>query len=78
LSKYLEFVEVTPTGPRKTKVFYVRSKKHGFVVGSVSWFGRWRQYVFFLQPGMVFNKDCLCDIAQFLEGLMQERKREYS
>jgi len=42
--------------------------RNDVVLGSVSWFGRWRRYTF--QPGedMVFDYQCLREIASFLES----------
>ena len=45
-SEYLEFNEM-PSEGRKTKIFQVCSKKHGYPLGEVKWFNKWRQYCFY-------------------------------
>ena len=75
MSEYLEFVDV-PNHSGKTRKVNVVSKKHGYSLGLIQWFGRWRQYVFVPAPETVFNKDCLRDIAQYLQDMMDERSME--
>ena len=74
MSEYLEFVELENDG-RITKRFDVRSKRRDFSLGEISWHGTWRQYAFFPWMQTLFNRDCLRDIAAFLDKLMEERKR---
>jgi hypothetical protein len=71
-SKYLEFKQVPYEG--KTKRFEVMSVKHGYSLGRISWYGAWRQYTFSPAFETVWNKDCLKDIENFLQQLMDERK----
>ena len=71
-SKYLSFELVHDTG--KTKVYEISSKGHGFLLGTVKWYGRWRQYVIEPEPDTGWNKECLRDVALFLDTLMAERK----
>jgi hypothetical protein len=74
MSEYLEFVELENDG-RITKRFDVRSKRRDFSLGEIAWHGAWRQYAFFPWMQTLFNRDCLRDIAEFLDKLMEERKR---
>jgi len=74
LSEYLEFVDV-PNHSGKTRKVNVVSKRHGYSLGLIQWYGRWRQYVFVPGPETVFNRDCLRDIAQYLQEMMDERKK---
>jgi hypothetical protein len=71
MSKYLEFKQVPYEG--KTKRFEVISKLHGDVLGRISWHGAWRCYVFSPAFETIWNKDCLKDIQDFLQQLMDER-----
>ena len=73
MPKWIEFKEVRDTG--KTKVFEVIAVEDGFKLGEMKWFGRWRKYSFFPSSETVFEKDCLQDIADFLDGLMEARKK---
>lgn len=63
-SKYLEFrfAEQKP----KTKVWEVISKQHGFRLGLIKYFGRWRQYAFWPEAGTIWNHECLKDVIEFL------------
>lgn len=74
MSKYLEFhlLEEKP----KTKVVGVYSKRNDDVLGEIKWFGRWRQYAFFPEPGTIFNVECLNDIQNYIKGMMDERRRK--
>ena len=67
MSKYLVF-ELLKQKP-KTKVIGVYSKKEFEVLGEIKWFGRWRQYAFFPEPGTVYNVECLNDIQTYIRGL---------
>ena len=58
----------------KTQVWSVVSKEHYFPLGTIKWFGRWRQYAFFPEADTVFNKDCLDDLRVFIADLMLKRK----
>jgi len=72
--KYLSFIEqYTRT---KTKVFEVRSKFSGGLLGLVKWYAPWRKYCLFIDlPGLVFDAGCLADIQDFINKLMEERKQ---
>ena len=61
------FVEQKPTGG-KTDLWLVRSK-HGEqpCLGRVAWFGRWRKYAFFPEPGCVFEEVCMRELSEFIE-----------
>jgi len=67
MSKYLEF-RLLKQKP-KTKVIGVLSKLHGSRLGTIKWFGRWRQYTFSPESGTVFNVECLNDILLYIKGL---------
>lgn len=64
------FDGVTESG--KTSEYDVVTKDGNDWIGTVSWFGRWRCYVFNAAPGTCFEKTCLRDIADFCERLTKE------
>jgi len=66
-SKYLEFLKVAML-PR-TNVYSVISKRSGFNLGQIKWYGAWRQYCFFPCGETIWNKDCLADIQKFLKEI---------
>ena len=72
MSQYLRFVLVRDTG--KTLIYNVVSVSQDVPLGQVRWYGRWRQYVFEPIPNTIWNKDCLRELANFLDGLMKERR----
>lgn len=65
MNKYLRFAPERDTG--KTKTWGVYSVMHGDRLGGIAWYGGWRQYVFFPETGTLWNKDCLRDVATFLD-----------
>ena len=72
-SKWLIFSLYENTG--KTLKYEVLTKDTASIkLGEVRWFGRWRQYAFFPNFETVFEKQCMRDITNFLETLMNERK----
>lgn len=74
-SEYLDFEEVANARPdMKTKVWAVRSKRHGNVLGFIRWYGAWRQYTFWPSEGTIWNPQCMADIQTFINGRMAERK----
>lgn len=72
MSKYLEFRQVPFKG--KTKRFHVISKSSNDIIGKISWYAKWRQYTFTPTYNTIWNKDCLNDIRDFINRLMEERK----
>lgn len=64
--KWIDFLFKLDTG--KTKVWSVLAKRDGTLLGYIRWFGRWRGYAFYPEPDMVFEQDCLRDIAAFTES----------
>jgi hypothetical protein len=62
--KYIQFIE-TEKKP-KTSVYECRSISHGALLGTVKWYGPWRQYCFWPHHSTVFNDTCLSDIQDFL------------
>ena len=71
-SRWLRFADVTPDGA-KTQRIEVWSI-HGAILGTIRWFGRWRQYAFFPADGTIFNPECLRDICAEINRLMAARR----
>lgn len=53
---------------RKTDIWHVLTTEGNFYLGCVKWFGRWRCYSFFPYSSTVFEKQCMRDIADFIES----------
>jgi len=58
----------------KTDVYDVVIIDSGGVLGQVKWFPQWRKYSFFPVQCTVYEKQCLRDIANFCEQLMEYRR----
>lgn len=65
-SRYLAFAWAGRSASGKTEVWRVTSMSSGDLLGGVSWYGPWRQYVFEPEGGCVFNNGCLNDVSGFL------------
>lgn len=72
-SEYLVFEEVVFVG-RKTKTWSVRSKRSDALLGTIKWYGAWRQYTFWPQPQTIWNVGCLADVQKFITMQMEARR----
>ena len=72
VSKYLDFLLLSDSG--KTRTYTIRSRSRGDVLAIVKWYGAWRQYTMEPLYHTVWNKDCLREVAEFLDGLMEQRR----
>lgn len=59
----------------KTARYNVVAKEGEIILGEIKWFGRWRKYALFPNENTVFESKCLNDIFNFLNYLMQKRKK---
>ena len=71
-SQSLEFDRHQPKG-RKTPIVAVRSKSDRTLLGTIAWFGRWRQFCFWPEPHTTFNVGCMQDIEAIIGVLREER-----
>lgn len=71
-TKYLRFRELARPG-RKTRYVEIISLSQGLLLGTILWYGAWRQYVFEPEPDTVWNNDCLLDVQQVLAELRADR-----
>lgn len=67
--EYITISKISDSKSGKTGIWSVINKKHGDLLGIVSWFGSWRQYTFRPQPDTIFSAGCLDDIESFIKGL---------
>lgn len=70
--KWIRFEEIDHSGT--TRKFNCFNSEYGSHLGVVKWYGSFRKYSFFPEENIVFESQCLKDIASFLESLMLERK----
>lgn len=61
---------------KKTQVWEVISARHGYRLGEIRWYGRWRQYTFRPEPETIWNSGCLKQLQSFVSTLnVQHRTR---
>lgn len=67
-------LEQVPDDKKKTMMIDVLSRRHGDKLGTIKWYGPWRQYVFTPEPGTLYSAGCLADIETSIVELMNDRK----
>jgi hypothetical protein len=74
LGKYMvaRLIETRP----KTAVYGVYSAHHDERLGTVKWFGPWRQYCFFCTDVIVFSSSCFQALDKFVVALNRAKKGE--
>lgn len=65
--KYIYFRKIKDKP--KTSVWLCYSNSSNEVIGTVKWYGPWRQYCFFPEPNTVFNITCHDHISNFIRQL---------
>ncbi len=76
--EYIKFVQLPSHG--KTTKWSCRNKAHGDQLGTVKWYGAWRQYCFMTisidigEGETIYSTGCLNDISSFVRQLNDERK----
>lgn len=75
MAKWIEFVAIGTSKSGLTQVWTVHPKDSTSFLGQISWYARWRKYVFAPTPvgTPIFEEQCLRDIAAFI----QEKTREH-
>ena len=71
-NKYIHFKLLRDTG--KTQVWECINKSSDFILGSIQWYGGWRQYTFIPSNGTEYNNDCLETITKFIDRLNKEKR----
>lgn len=76
VTEYLIFQVVDRTPNHKTQICYVLTRRDRMLLGTISYYGRWRQYTFSaLSQSVVLNKGCLRDIADQCEVMTGEQRQ---
>lgn len=73
IGKYLSVGQLPLVPGRKTKQWSVLTNR-GDELGRVQWYGPWRQFTFDPRPSSTLNRDCLLDLARFLERVNKEQR----
>jgi hypothetical protein len=76
-TKYLVFASEKKEG-RKTNTVYIINRSNTNCLGTIEWYGNWRQYCFMptMEFDTVWNNTCLTDIITVINDLMKERTIE--
>jgi hypothetical protein len=64
-----------PKSKKITKDWIVTSVS-GTTLGQVSWWTAWRRYVYLSAPDMLYDANCLWDIADFCARMTKEQKED--
>lgn len=67
--KFIEMHGGDPMPGRKTRIYEVCNKQSGAWLGSIRWYGSWRQYCFMPAADTVFSSGCMADIIDFISEL---------
>lgn len=72
-----EFIDIRETGRSDsglTGIYDVTNRRSGQLLGTIRWFGAWRQYVFAPAAQTLYSAGCLVDVAAFMHEKRDERK----
>jgi hypothetical protein len=77
LGKYIFAGKLKRREKSKTDRWIILNKKSDEPIGDIHWYGAWRQYSLFLPScdSTVFNSECLKEIADFLNKLNRDHKK---
>lgn len=73
---FIKFDEVPQKPGKLTKVWRVVSTQDGTLLGGIKWFTNWRRYCFYPLPDMIFDENCLWDIADFCSSETTSQKQD--
>lgn len=71
---YVRFVEGARSDSGKTATWLVLGRTNRNMLGNIRWYGPWRAYCFYPEPGTIFNEGCLTDIAAFCKTKTREHR----
>ena len=65
---YLALRYIAPSPSGKTHTFCVENHR-GETLGGIQWYGAWRQYVFYPNPGTIWSAGCLAEVQKLLADI---------
>lgn len=71
---HLRFLDFGTSESGRTRVVRVLNQMAGTSLGMIRWRAPWRRYVFESNPGIVYDHECLLDIAHELRRMTQTHK----
>jgi len=69
MKEYISFKLVKKKTKTNLNLYQIISNRSKEELGYILWYIPWRQYCFFPNTGTIWNKDCLNQIINFVEGL---------
>jgi len=78
--EYFRVFECEPEPRRKTRRYLIRSRRDDSHLGTIQWYGAWRQFVFIPVADevadTVWSTGCLRDVIDAIEWIADKRRRE--
>ena len=74
--QYIEMVERGKSPSGKTIIWDVYNRDNDSHLGDISWYGKWRQYVFAPDETDILSAGCLKNIAVFLDDQNEKHRRK--
>lgn len=72
---YLRFQPVAAGSDWSEGSVAVLSRRHGDVLGVISWYQPWREYVFEAKPDTVWSRGCLREVTAKVVEMTYRRER---
>lgn len=72
--EYIHFVQRERKKGAKTDSWDILSNKSNDVLGTIKWYGAWRQYCLYSMGSCIFNTACLGHIREFIREAMEVRR----
>lgn len=73
IGKYLLAYIKEDNSTKRTKKWKIYNLDATIGLGTIQWYGPWRQYCFWPSYATIFNTQCLEDISKFLKEIKNER-----
>lgn len=75
MKSWIKFNEGPHSPSGKTQTWFVKTKDDSRAyLGEIRWYAPWRCYAFWPEPGTIFERDCLRNIANFCGDQTQQHK----
>jgi hypothetical protein len=72
--EFIQFNRCIMEDKRKTEYWEIYSTSNFALLGTISWFGRWRRYAFRPNENTWWDEGCLRLISRMISGRMAARK----
>jgi len=69
VAKYIRFEKAPPAAVAENILWKIVNKRADDVLGVILWYPLWKKHVCQFNPDSVWSRDCLVDVAEFMETL---------